>query len=68
MISQVNSAAVRAAYARGVTEKEAPKPNATVSKKEDGSTKIEKLRASIDAGEYKVDLSALANKMADELL
>ena len=68
MISQINGSAVRAAYAQGVTEQKAPRPNATVSVKEDGSTKIEKLKASIDAGEYKLDLSALANKIADELL
>ena len=68
MISQVNSSSVRAAYTNNLNEQKAPKPNAVASKKEDGLTKIEKLKETIDAGEYKVDLSALAQKMAEELL
>jgi flagellar biosynthesis anti-sigma factor FlgM len=69
MISNVNSSAVRSAYANSLNENKEVKANAKLTTSDDGSkTKIEKLKEAIEAGEYKVDLSALADKMADELL
>jgi len=45
------------------------KANAKLTASEDGSqNKIDKLKEAISSGEYKVDLSALSKKMADELL
>lgn len=69
MISQLNSAAVRDAYANSLSEtKEAQKKeNANISKQGDTS-KIEKIKESIESGEYKVNLQALSEKIADELL
>jgi len=69
MISNLNSSIARHTYANNVGESKEIKPNAKLTSAKDGSqTKIEKLKEAIDAGEYKVDLSALANKMADDLL
>lgn len=68
MISNVNSSAVGQAYVntlKGSQQKEGAK--STVSQ-QNSDDKITKLKAAITSGEYKVDLSALANKMADELL
>jgi len=69
MISNINSSAVRGAYANSLNENKEVKANAKLTASQDGGkNRIEKLKEAIDAGEYKVDLSALATKMADELL
>jgi anti-sigma28 factor (negative regulator of flagellin synthesis) len=68
MISQINSSVAGNAYTQNSLGAKAPKPNATLSVKEDGTTKVQQLKESIDSGEYKLDLSALAQKMAGELL
>ena len=69
MISSLNSSVAGRAYNTVANENKELKQNAKVtSSKENGQTKIERLKESIDSGEYKVDLTALATKMADELL
>ena len=69
MISNINGSAVRGAYANSLNDNKEIKANAKLTASEDGSkNKIEKLKEAIEVGEYKVDLSALATKMADELL
>ncbi len=68
MISNVNSSAVGQAYTntlKGSQQKEGAKSTTSAQNEND---KITKLKTAIASGEYKVDLSALANKMADELL
>ena len=69
MISNINSSALRTTFANSMNENKELKPNAKLTASEDGSkNKIEKLKEAIESGEYKVDLSALSQKMADELL
>ena len=69
MISNINSSTVRGAYANSLNENKDIKANAKLTASQDGSkNRLEKLKEAIDAGEYKVDLSAIAEKMADELL
>jgi anti-sigma28 factor (negative regulator of flagellin synthesis) len=69
LISNVASTLVRNSYNNNLNENKEIKPNAKLTTSEDGSeNKIEKLKESIDSGKYKVDLSALSQKMADELL
>lgn len=70
MISQINSSALRNAYANALGEpKEGTKGSekATISKQGDMS-KIERIKESLQAGTYRVDLQALSEKIADELL
>ncbi len=68
MISQVNSASVRNAYASNSGEqKVSQKGEANISKQGDMS-KIEQLKESIASGEYKVNLEALSKKIAEELI
>jgi len=67
MITNINASTLRSTYS--LSENKEAKANAKLTTSEDGSkNKIEKLKDAIDAGRYKVDLSALATKMADELL
>lgn len=66
MISQINSAAIRSAY-QNSEAKTIEKENTTVSQQGDMS-KVETIKASIEKGEYRVDLEALAKKIADELM
>lgn len=66
MISRVNSSVAQSIYANNASENKANKNVGTENAKE--STKVEQLKEAIESGEYKVDISALAEKMADELL
>jgi len=69
MISGINSATVGSAYANSMNENKNIKANAKLTTANGGSeNKIEKLKEAIDSGEYKIDLSALSQKMADELI
>jgi len=69
MISQLNSTAVRSMYSNNLGEaKEAKQSAPEANSKMTGSSKVEQLKESIDSGAYKVDLTALSEKMAQELL
>lgn len=69
MISNVTSSLVRNSYSNNLNTNKEIKQNAKLTPSEGGSAnKIERLKESIDSGEYKVNLSALSKKMADELL
>ena len=67
MISQINSAAIRSVYQNSEAKTATEKEKATVSQQGDTSN-IETIKASIEKGEYRVDLEALAQKIADELM
>ena len=68
MISQLNGSAVRSAYTGNLGEsKESGKANANVTKQGDTS-KIEQIKEALASGEYKINLQALSQKIAEELL
>ena len=66
MISKVGSPAIRNTY-QDSGAKEASKVSSSV--KEQGDTsKIEQIKNSIENGEYQLNLKALAERIADEIL
>ena len=68
MISQANSSAVRGAYASNLGEsKETGKASTNISKQGDTS-KIEQIKEALASGEYRINLQALSEKIAEELL
>ena len=68
MISQVNAGAIRNAYQNSESQPKSEKKEvATVSKQGDVS-KVDQIKASIENGEYQIDLQELSEKIADELL
>nr|WP_321266268.1 flagellar biosynthesis anti-sigma factor FlgM [uncultured Sulfurimonas sp.] len=68
MISQLNSSALRGAYASNFGEtKEAGKATTNITKQGDTS-KVERIKEALESGEYKINLEALSQKIADELL
>ena len=68
MVSGVNASAVRDAYASSLGEsKDTKKASASISKQGDMS-KIERIKESLESGEYKINLQALSEKIAEELL
>ncbi|MDF1879293.1 flagellar biosynthesis anti-sigma factor FlgM [Sulfurimonas sp. SAG-AH-194-C20] len=67
MISQTNSSAIRTAYSSKTNETQEQKKTATNSSQTETS-KVDELKESIGSGEYKVDIDALSQKMADSLL
>ena len=68
MISQVNSAMRGAINANLSEQKEIKKSAETPNAKLNENNKVEQLKASINSGEYKIDLDALSQKVAQELL
>ena len=71
MISQVNSSVVRNAYTSIMGDKtqksSSLKGEPTISSQGDKS-KVDTIKESIESGTYKMDLEALSQKIADELL
>ena len=69
MISQLNSSAVGGAYSNNIGDSKEVK-QATKSEKASSveQTKVEQLKESINSGAYKVNLQAVAEKMAQDLL
>jgi len=70
MISQVNSAAL--AYASNSNDKiqkgaSSTKTESSISSQGDKS-KVDQIKESIESGTYKIDLQALSQKIAEELL
>lgn len=69
MISQTNSSALRTAYATAFGEtKDAKQSVGTNVSKQGDTSQIEKIKEAINSGEYRVDLQALSEKIAQELL
>jgi anti-sigma28 factor (negative regulator of flagellin synthesis) len=69
MISQLNSAALRSAYAGNLGEaKESVQKSGTNISKQGDMSKVEQIKESLQSGEYKIDLKALSEKIADTLL
>jgi len=68
MISNVNNSMIGSAYANNTTASTQKKENTATATIDQKNSRIDQLKESIDAGKYKVDLSALSEKMADELL
>ncbi len=67
MISQTTSTNIRATFPSKTNEVKEQKQSVDVSSQGETS-KLEALKESIDSGEYKVDIQALSEKMADSLL
>ena len=69
MISSINNSIVGNTYTKNATLTTQKKESASaMTAEKQQNSKIEQLKESIDSGNYKVDLSALSKKMADELL
>ena len=67
MISQVN-ASINNAFASNSNEMKATqKDGANISQQGDMS-KIERIKESLESGEYKINIEALSQKIAEELL
>jgi len=67
MISNINQSSVRSSYQdQNIKTKEQEKPVQAISKQGDTS-RIDALKEAIEKGEYRVDLDALAKRIAQEL-
>lgn len=64
MISKVNNSVANALYQETTNNKQ----KATNVSKQGDTSKIERIKAEIEKGEYQIDLQALAEKIADELM
>jgi len=71
MISQLNGAAASQVYANNSNDKvqkgATQKAESIISSQGDKS-KVEQIKESIESGTYKIDLQALSQKIAEELL
>ncbi|MDK9694110.1 MAG: flagellar biosynthesis anti-sigma factor FlgM [Sulfurimonas sp.] len=69
MVSQLNSANVRTAYANSFGEsREATQKSALNVSKQGDLSKVDQIKEALASGEYKINLQALSQKMAQELL
>ena len=69
MISQVNGAAVRSAYQNSETETKTQRKDQKLEVTQQGDTsKVDAIREQIEKGEYRINLEALAQKIADSLM
>lgn len=69
MISQSNSASLRSAYASNFGEpKDVTKKTATTISTQGDLSKVDQIKEALESGEYKINLQALSEKIADELL
>jgi len=67
MISSVNGSLLKATYQEpALKSKEQEKSTQSITKQGDTS-RIEELKASIEKGEYRVDIETLAKRIAQEL-
>lgn len=67
MISNINQSTVRSSYQdQNIKGKEQEKSAQSINKQGDTS-RIEALKEAIEKGEYRVDLDALAKRIAQEL-
>jgi len=67
MISNVNNPLISSGVYAANVGKGAKKAETVVSKQGDTS-KIERLKNALDSGEYKINLQALSERIADDLL
>jgi anti-sigma28 factor (negative regulator of flagellin synthesis) len=69
MISQVNSAAIAITNSGSLSDaKNTAQKSVTSISKQGDMSKIEKIKESIEAGTYEINLQALSEKIAEELL
>ena len=68
MISKLNSSAVRSAYTSNFGESKGTNKATTNITKQGDTSKVEQIKQALQSGEYKINLEALSQKIADELL
>ncbi|WP_229860066.1 flagellar biosynthesis anti-sigma factor FlgM [Candidatus Sulfurimonas baltica] len=68
MISQVNSGAVRNAYSNSSVNKEVSDKVVTKVSKQGDMSKVDQIKEALESGEYKINIEALSEKIAEELL
>lgn len=67
MISSVNSSLIKGAYQEASLKPKEQEKSAQAITKQGDTSRIEELKASIEKGEYRVDIEALAKRIAQEL-
>ena len=68
MISQANGSAVNAYTNNNMGEAKSAKAKPTVISQQGDTSRVEQIKEALNSGEYKIDLQALSEKIADELL
>ena len=68
MISRMNSEAVRSVYQNQDQQNKSEKSKEQKLSSQGDFSKVEQLKESIANGSYRVDIQALSEKIADELL
>jgi anti-sigma28 factor (negative regulator of flagellin synthesis) len=67
MISSINSSLARGAYQDLNTKSKEQEKSTQVVAKQGDTSRIDELKASIENGNYRVDIDALAKRIAHEL-
>lgn len=67
MISSVNSSLIKSTYQESSLKTKEQEKAAQVVSKQGDTSRIEELKASVEKGEYRVDIEKLAKRIAQEL-
>ncbi len=68
MISQLGASTLKDLHTNNSSELKATEKSSVSVSKQGDMSKIDKIKESIESGEYKVDLQTLSEKIAEELL
>jgi len=68
MISQMNSSAIRNAYANNFGDVKSKSVKPAVITQQGDTSRVEQIKEALNSGEYKINLDALSGLIADELL
>ena len=68
MVSNLNSAAVRATYTNSPEAKDVKQKEGTTVSQQGDTSKVDQIKEALASGEYKINLEALSAKIAEELL
>ena len=69
MISQLNNTAIRNAYPNNLGDSKDVGEKAMTQVSSQGDlSKVDQIKEALESGEYKINLQALSEKIADELL
>ena len=68
MISHINGGSIHNTYQKHESQNKTEQQETMSVSKQGDTTEIEAIKASIEEGKYKIDLQALAEKIADQLM
>ena len=68
MISQINSAAIGSTLANSKETNQTAQKQGNIVSKQGDTSKVDQIKEALESGEYKINIEALSQKIAEELM